>query len=165
MSKSKHVLLAGVAVHERDNPPSAEALAARAGVLPHDPLDDEPDDDSKPCDKCGEVIEVDCALCAECAGVDAELPPDPEGENERRAQEGGAILVHYEETSGEAPYGGISAEQLTDLHEQNLADMLCDLGHWCDRNGVDMQDAIRRAKMHYDAETGGEGMQFTAVAQ
>lgn len=33
--------VAGVAIHERNNPPSAAVLAARAGILPHDPQDDE----------------------------------------------------------------------------------------------------------------------------
>lgn len=89
------------------------------------------------------------------------MPPDPEGENERSAAEAQAILFHYEETDGEAPYGGISAESLTSLHEQNLVDMIANFGHWCDRNGLDMQDILRVAKNHYDEETGNQGVQFT----
>ena len=89
------------------------------------------------------------------------LPPDPEGMNDRRASEAEEVLNQFESAFGEAPYGGISQEQLADLREQNLADLLCDFGHFCDRNGVDMQAVIRRAKMHYDEETANEGVQFT----
>ena len=90
-----------------------------------------------------------------------ELPPDPEETNEQSATEAERVLFAFEETDGEAPYGGINSEQLTALHEQNLADLLCNFGHWCDRNGVNMQEVIRRAKGHYDAETGNQGVQFT----
>ena len=37
-----------IPVHERDNPPSEEVLKARAGLLPSDPQDDEPEDNHGP---------------------------------------------------------------------------------------------------------------------
>lgn len=37
-------LPAGVGVHERNDLPTAEQLKARAGIIPHDPLDDEPEE-------------------------------------------------------------------------------------------------------------------------
>ena len=93
------------------------------------------------------------------------LPPDPEGENDRRAAEAEKILFQFEETNGEAPYTGISTEQLTGLHEQNLTDLLANLAHWCDRNGCDLSKALCRAKAHYDEETGSEGEQFAEVSR
>ncbi len=41
-----------------------------------------------------------------------------------------------------------------------VADLLGDLAHWCDRNGVDMRVALRLAAQHYDEETGGKGEQI-----
>jgi hypothetical protein len=42
-----------------------------------------------------------------------------------------------------------------------LADLLADLAHWCDRNGVDLQSAIQYAGRHYKTETGAEGTQLS----
>jgi hypothetical protein len=102
-----------------------------------------------------------------CAAVIADrsegLPPDPEGTNDESAKQAKDTLIHFEEAHGEAPYGGISEAQLLDLHRQNIVDLLANLGHFCDREGLDMQDILRSAANHYDAETGGEGSQFTAV--
>lgn len=41
-----------------------------------------------------------------------------------------------------------------------VSDLLADLAHWCDRNGVDMQAAIRHATKHYQTETGSQGRQL-----
>jgi hypothetical protein len=41
-----------------------------------------------------------------------------------------------------------------------IVDLLADLAHWCDRNNVDMQSAIRSAARHYLAETGSVGRQL-----
>lgn len=41
-----------------------------------------------------------------------------------------------------------------------VADLLCDMAHWCDRNDVDLQSALRLAASHYREETGGEGTQL-----
>ena len=41
-----------------------------------------------------------------------------------------------------------------------VADLLCDIAHWCDRNGVDLHTALRLATSHYMEETGGQGMQL-----
>lgn len=107
-------------------------------------------------------------LCPECGQETVEpfeypagLPPDPEGENDRRASEAEEVLNQFESAFGEAPYGGISPDQLRDLREQNLSDLLCNFGHFCDRNGLDLQEVIRRAANHYNEETGNQGAQFT----
>jgi hypothetical protein len=115
------------------------------------------------CSGCGRP-ELECSA-APCKGVKADreegLPPDPEGTNDKSAEQAQDTLYHFEEKHGEAPYGGISAEQLTDLHRQNIVDLLANLGHYCDRNGLDMQEIIASAVRHYDAETGNQGTQFT----
>lgn len=41
-----------------------------------------------------------------------------------------------------------------------VADLLADLAHWCDRNNVSLQSAIRYATRHYTTETGTEGRQL-----
>ena len=41
-----------------------------------------------------------------------------------------------------------------------IADLLADLAHWCDRHGVDLQEALRRAGRHYRAEIGSLGKQL-----
>ena len=41
-----------------------------------------------------------------------------------------------------------------------VADLLCDIAHWCDRNGVDLQSALSLAKSHYIEETSGQGTQL-----
>jgi len=41
-----------------------------------------------------------------------------------------------------------------------VADLLCDIAHWCDRTGVDLQSALRLATSHYMEETGGQGTQL-----
>lgn len=41
-----------------------------------------------------------------------------------------------------------------------VADLLGDIAHWCDRNEVGLQAALRLAAQHYHEETGREGEQF-----
>ncbi len=41
-----------------------------------------------------------------------------------------------------------------------VVDLLADLAHWCDRNNVDLQSAIRSATRHYQAETASKGRQL-----
>jgi hypothetical protein len=41
-----------------------------------------------------------------------------------------------------------------------VADLLCDIAHWCDRNDVDLQSALRLAASHYLEETAGQGTQL-----
>lgn len=41
-----------------------------------------------------------------------------------------------------------------------VADLLCDIAHWCDRNDVNLPSALRLATSHYLEETGGQGAQL-----
>jgi hypothetical protein len=68
------------------------------------------------------------------------LPPDPENMNGDRAEWAAAALRHFQCCTG------------TD-YDTALVDLLGDLMHWCDRNGVDFEDELSRARRHYDAET------------
>ena len=78
---------------------------------------------------------------ADCPGNDPtwqnHLPPDPENMNDHHAQRAAVILRQIHGSDYEAA----------------LADLLCDLMHWCDRNGLNFDDELCRARIHYDAET------------
>ena len=68
---------------------------------------------------------------------------DLEKMNDDRAEWAGAALRHFQCTTG------------TD-YEDTLTDLLGDLMHWADRNGVDFNDELARARMHYEAEIAPE---------
>jgi hypothetical protein len=83
------------------------------------------------------------------------LPPDPEGLNDDRAEWAHAALEAFK------------TETRTDEGDV-LCDLLADLGHWCDRNGYQFQEQLRRAISHYEAETEDDdgdtqGEQFTDI--
>lgn len=69
-----------------------------------------------------------------------DLPPDPEGMNERRTAWAGLAIAAFTTATG------------TD-EENALGDLLGDLMHWADRNNYDFDAALDRARMHYEAET------------
>jgi len=69
-----------------------------------------------------------------------ELPPDPEGMNDKRAKWAGCALLRFRKLTG--------ADEC-----DAVCDLLCDLMHWCDRNGQDFGRALDRARFHYEAET------------
>jgi hypothetical protein len=71
------------------------------------------------------------------------LPPDPDGENDRRADWAEAAIVRFCDATG------------TDLALADaVCDLVADLMHWCDRNGQEFDRELARARYHYDAETG-----------
>jgi hypothetical protein len=72
-----------------------------------------------------------------------QLPPDPEGMNERRAAWAGLAIAAFMAATG------------TDL-EDALPDLLADLMHWCDRKDYDFDLALERGRDHHEAETMGE---------
>ncbi len=69
----------------------------------------------------------------------ARLPPDPESMNDDRAAWASEALERFQAVTG------------TD-REDSLADLLCDLMHWSDRNNFDFEAALDRARWHYSAE-------------
>ena len=60
--------------------------------------------------------------------------------NRDRAEWAGAALRHFQCATG------------TD-YDDALPDLLCDLHHWCDRENVNFQSALDRAREHYDTES------------
>ena len=68
------------------------------------------------------------------------LPPDPEGMNGRRAGYVAAAIHQFQSSTG------------TDW-EDAVADLLCDLIHFCDRESFNFDKELDRARMHYQAET------------
>ena len=76
--------------------------------------------------------------------ADESLPPDPEGQNDDRAEWAEAAIVTFEEQTG------------TDRGDA-VCDLLADLMHWGDRNGQDFTAELERAQMHYAAETDANG--------
>lgn len=71
-----------------------------------------------------------------------ELPPDPEGMNDQRAEWAGQCLDHFR---------CVSACDYDDVPHDFLADFI----HWCDRNGFVFEDVLSRARANYAAETEG----------
>lgn len=73
------------------------------------------------------------------------VPIDPDNLNNERADWAEAALdafalVTRMDTAGED-------------YETILGDLLCDLMHWCDRNGVDFDVMLDVARMGYEDET------------
>lgn len=76
------------------------------------------------------------------------MPPDPDEMNVKRALWVERAIEQFRK------------DTRTDL-EDALADLLADMGHYCDRTGESLQKCIERAKYHYDAETEGNGKQWS----
>jgi len=87
------------------------------------------------------------------------VPPDPEFMNNRRADWARDALEYFEQY-GESPHPNSTAEEEREIAKQNLSDLIADMGHYCDRNGLLMNEVIRIASEHYAEETGWEGRQF-----
>lgn len=68
------------------------------------------------------------------------LPPDPEGQNDARAEWAASALRHFQCTTN------------ADF-EDALSDLLADFMHWCDRNDQVFDTELRRARGHYEEET------------
>lgn len=73
------------------------------------------------------------------------LPPDPDSMNERRAAWAGECIARLSELTG-AEYG-----------QEALGDLVCNLFHWGDRNGIpanEMQNIFASRFRMYQEETG-----------
>jgi hypothetical protein len=75
------------------------------------------------------------------------LPPDPERKNDERAWWSEIALTAFQAATGADDGDAIS-------------DLLADLGHYCDRKGINLVDELRRGYFHYDEETSCKGKQF-----
>ena len=65
--------------------------------------------------------------------------------NEKRVNRMCETLEFYTHTKGEAY-----------VDETDVSDILTDLMHWCAFEGIDIDDHINMARIHYAAEIGGE---------
>jgi hypothetical protein len=75
------------------------------------------------------------------------LPTDPEGDNDRRARDAGTALEGFGE--------------VTSTDDQDaVADLVTNVMHWCDRNGVAFCSELKRAWRSYDEETECPGTFF-----
>lgn len=70
----------------------------------------------------------------------ANLPPDPEKMNKYRAKRAHDMMQKFWRVSDDVP-------------EHPFAEILCDLMHWSDRNGVHFDDNLTRARIYYSLET------------
>jgi hypothetical protein len=85
---------------------------------------------------------------------------DPARMKALRAKWADATLKHYTQTAGEKPRPGMTKAQRLDLKRQNLSDLLCQLAHLCDRDGIDFMSRLHVAAYHYREEAGRKGKQL-----
>lgn len=85
-----------------------------------------------------------------------QIPPDPEEMNDDRAEWTEQAL----ETFRRATCPGSPEEPFEDL----IPDLLADLAHYCDRNGLDFGHMLWGARAHYEDETEDAGRQFARVS-
>lgn len=79
-------------------------------------------------------------MTSQPATTQRNLPPDPEGMNDKRSGWAGRALKAFRRATGAD-------------HEEALGDLLADLMHWADRHNFDFEAALFRAQAHYEAET------------
>jgi hypothetical protein len=73
------------------------------------------------------------------------LPADPEGKNDERALWAGHAISAFARLTG--------MDRANEDNATILGDLLGDILHWCDRNGVDFATALHNARDHYAEET------------
>jgi hypothetical protein len=97
-----------------------------------------------------------------------EIPADPDEMNDNRAEFAEDTLLHFAKEHGELIDGALTYTETDgeecDLTVQNLTDLICDFGHFCDRNDIEFAEILRRAQYHYSEETDNEGKQEFSAA-
>jgi hypothetical protein len=91
-----------------------------------------------------------------------QLPPDPEFMNNKRADWARNVLEYFEQY-GESPHPDLTTEEQREIAKRNLSDLIADLDHYCDRNGLRMGEVISIASSCYSEETRHEGLQFSSA--
>lgn len=97
------------------------------------------DDSNTHCSECG----FNAKLKDFCKPIN--LPPDPDGMNDSRAEWAWAALRAFMLATG------------TDM-EDAMSDLLVDLMHWADRHNFDFELVLDQARRHYAEETAGDDM-------
>jgi hypothetical protein len=80
------------------------------------------------------------------------LPPDPEEQNDDRAEWALDAVQCFMKRTGLTEEG--------DGLDTAIYDLIADLAHLCDRRGLDLYDLCRQSHEHYSAETDGVGTQL-----
>lgn len=78
--------------------------------------------------------------CWEAPSPAPKLPPDPDGMNDERAGLAKSAMDALP-VDGDVPA------------ENRVRDLLCNLHHWCDRNGIDFDSIAEEAEGSYRSET------------
>jgi len=68
------------------------------------------------------------------------LPADPDEQNDDRSEWAEIALLAF------------MGQTRTDVGDA-VSDLLADMMHWCDRNGIDFGSELERAQEHYKEET------------
>lgn len=84
------------------------------------------------------------------------LPPNPDNLNQLRSATAMLAIESFAKTGMGELIGG----SVMPLLEQNLTDLLCNIGHLCDREGFSLTNCFHKAQYQYAAETDREGSQF-----
>lgn len=82
----------------------------------------------------------DALMVGVTLGGSIDLPADPDGQNDDRASCAREALDRFVQVTGTDP-------------EDAVADLLADLMHFADRNGVNFNHELKRARWHYHEET------------
>jgi hypothetical protein len=73
------------------------------------------------------------------------LPPDPDGQNDERAEWAAESIRTFARVT--------CMDTANEDDDTILGDLLCDLMHWCDREGIDFDAVLGAARENYGAET------------
>lgn len=82
------------------------------------------------------------------------MPPDPEQMNDRRSEWAAHALDTFSRDTYHRPLGA------GEDNETTASDLVADIRHWCDRNGVEWESVLRRAEGHYADETAAPGTMY-----
>ena len=80
--------------------------------------------------------------------IAVEIPDDPDGQNDDRAEWADAAIKAFAFT--------VRMDPVVEGEDTVLTDLLTDMMHWCDRRSFTFADCLRRAQAHYEAEIDGE---------
>lgn len=95
-----------------------------------------------------QIVNARCAFIEAGAKTPPQDPDDADGNlNDKRSDWAQAAIVAFAIATG------------SDL-EDAIADLIGDLGHFCDRHGLDMQRQVDRGREFYDYETQHQGIAF-----
>jgi hypothetical protein len=85
------------------------------------------------------------AAAEEAMGGEPDLPPDPDKQNDDRAEWAGEAIKAFARATNMDAAG--------EDDETILGDLLDGLQHWCDRRGIDFDAALEQGRQYYIEET------------